>query len=67
MIFEILSFTGCCPVSVSDGTSPLLQDMDSPAQIGDERKLLITMDPEADQSQLSIGDGLDPLDTSGLT
>ena len=40
--------------------------MDSPNPMGDERKLLITMDPETDQSQLSIGDGLDQLD-NGMT
>ena len=40
--------------------------MDSPNPLGNDRKLLITMDPEGDQSQLSIGDGLDPLDTHGM-
>ena len=42
------------------------QDIDSPAPMGDERKLLITVDTENDQSQLSMGDGLEDLDGSSI-
>ncbi|XP_037077283.1 transcription factor Sp4-like [Pollicipes pollicipes] len=45
----------------------LEQDIDSPDPIGDERKLLITMEHQADQSQLAIGDGMNSLDTGAMT